>query len=100
MPAYTKDSLKRVVKHPRGHLRDTGLLHALLRLPDRDAALSHPQMGAPWESMVVEKILRQLNAMGIPHEYSYYRTGAGAEVDLNLRSRQSRFFLESRQAGK
>ena len=84
MPAYTKDSLKRVVKHPRGHLRDTGLLHALLRLPDRDAALSHPQMGTSWESMVVEEILRQLNAMGIPHEYSYYRTGAGAEVDLVL----------------
>jgi len=84
VPAYTKDSLKRLVKHPRGYLRDTGLLHALLRLPDRDAALSHPQMGTSWESMVVEEILRQLNAMGIPHEYSYYRTGAGAEVDLVL----------------
>ena len=39
-------------------------------------------MGASWEGMVVEEILRQLNALGISHEYSYYRTGAGAEVDL------------------
>ena len=84
IPAYTKDSMKRVVKHPRGYLRDNGLLNALLRLPDRDAALSHPQMGASWESMVVEEILRQLGALGIPHEYSYYRTGGGAEVDLVL----------------
>ena len=84
VPAYTKDALKRVVKHPRGYLRDTGLLHALLRLPDRDAALSHPQMGASWEGMVVEEILRQLSAMGVPHEYSYYRTGGGGEVDLVL----------------
>ena len=82
IPAWSKNVLKRVVKHPKGYLRDTGLLHALLRIPDRDALLSHPQFGASWESMVVEEIIRQLNAMGVPCEYSYYRTGAGAEVDL------------------
>ena len=73
IPAYTRDVVKRVVKHPRGYLRDSGLLHALL---------SHPQMGASWEGMVVEEVLRQLNAAGVAHQYSYYRTGAGAEVDL------------------
>jgi predicted AAA+ superfamily ATPase len=60
------------------------LLHALLRIPDLDALLSHPQMGASWEGMVVEEILRQLNAHGMAHEFSYYRTGGGAEVDLVL----------------
>jgi len=34
--------------------------------------------------MVVEEILRQLNALGVSHNYSYYRTGGGAEVDLVL----------------
>lgn len=82
IPAYTRDVVNRVVKHPKGYLRDSGLLHALLRIPDADALLSHPQMGASWEGMVVEEILRQLNALGVPCEYSYYRTGAGAEVDL------------------
>lgn len=38
--------MKRVVKHPRGFLRDTGLLHARLRIPDLNALLSHPQAGA------------------------------------------------------
>jgi predicted AAA+ superfamily ATPase len=82
IPAYTRNVVKRVVKHPKGHLRDSGLLHSLLRIPDAEALLSHPQMGASWEGMVAEEVLRQLNALGVAHEYSYYRTGAGAEVDL------------------
>ncbi len=82
LPAYGKDTLKRTVKHPRGYLRDTGLLHALLRIPDGDALLSHPQLGASWEGMVVEEIIRQLGAADLPHQCSYYRTGGGAEVDL------------------
>lgn len=82
IPAFTGNAIKRVVKHPRGYLRDTGLLHALLRIPDTDALLSHPQMGASWEGMVVEEVLRQLHSVGVAHDYSYYRTGAGAEVDL------------------
>ncbi|MSQ53455.1 MAG: ATP-binding protein [Betaproteobacteria bacterium] len=82
IPAYSKNVVKRVVKHPRGYLRDSGLLHALLHIPDTNALLSHPQMGASWEGMVAEEILRQLSSLGVAHQYSYYRTGAGAEVDL------------------
>ena len=94
IPAYTRDAVKRVVKHPRGYLRDSGLLHALMRIPDADALLSHPQMGASWEGMVVEEILRQLGALGVAHEYSYYRTGAGAEVDLVLDGAFGRIAVE------
>ena len=84
IPAYSRDALRRIVKHPRGYLRDSGLLHALLRIPDVDALLSHPQMGASWEGMVVEEILRQLNSLGVGFDHSYYRTSGGAEVDLVL----------------
>jgi predicted AAA+ superfamily ATPase len=98
IPAFTQDVVKRVVKHPRGYLRDSGLLHALLRIPDTDALLSHPQMGASWEGMVVEEILRQLNALGVAHEYSYYRTGGGAEVDLILEGDFGRVAVEIKHA--
>lgn len=98
IPAFTKNVVKRVVKHPRGYLRDSGLLHALLRIPDTDALLSHPQMGASWEGMVVEEILRQLNALGVGYEYSYYRTGAGAEVDLILEGDFGRVAVEIKHA--
>jgi hypothetical protein len=96
IPAYTRDVVKRVVKHPKGCLRDSGLLHALLRIPDGDALLAHPQVGASWEGMVVEEILRQLNAMGSAQEYSHYRTGAGAEVDLVLEGTFGRIAVEIR----
>ncbi len=94
IPAYSRDSAKRVVKHPRGYLRDSGLLHALLRIPDLEALLSHPQVGASWEGMVIEEILRQLNSRGVAYDYSYYRTGAGAEVDLVLEGTFGRVAVE------
>ncbi len=39
-------------------------------------------MGPSWEGLVVEEILRQLGALGVGHDASYYRTSGGAEVDL------------------
>ena len=41
-------------------------------------------MGASWEGMVIEEILRTLQAWGVAHSAYYYRTAAGAEVDLLL----------------
>ncbi len=84
LPAYHKNIGKRVSRHPRGYLRDTGLLHHLLQIPSLKRLLSHPQMGNSWEGMVIEEILRTLNAAGIRYSPYYYRTSAGAEVDLIL----------------
>jgi predicted AAA+ superfamily ATPase len=94
IPAWSKNVLKRVVRHPRGYLRDTGLLHALLRIPDRGALMGHPQFGASWEAMVVEEVIRQLNASGTGFEYSFYRTNGGAEVDLVLEGGFGRVAVE------
>jgi len=84
IPAYTRNTLKRIVKHPKGYLRDSGLLHYLLRIPDVDLLTSHPVMGRSWEGLVIEEIIRNLNATGAGFDYYYYRTGGGAEVDLIL----------------
>ena len=82
LPVYSKNARKRVTKHPRGYLRDSGLMHHMLQIPSSKRLMSHPQMGASWEGMVIEEILRTLNAAGIDHKAYYYRTSAGAEVDL------------------
>ena len=82
LPAFHRSALKRVVKHPRGHLRDTGLLHQLLRLPDSETLLRHPQCGSSWQGLVTEEILRQFSILGTAVEGYHYRTSAGAEVDL------------------
>jgi predicted AAA+ superfamily ATPase len=84
LPPFVRDVTKRVIKHPKGYLRDTGLLHHLLRIARRDDLLSHPRCGASWEAMVIEEVLRGLNARGVSFDSYYYRTGAGAEVDLVL----------------
>lgn len=84
LPAYDRDAAKRVVKHPKGYLRDSGLLHHLLRLQDLDQLRAHPGMGASWEGLAVETVLRGLDAQGAAYQAYHYRTGAGAEVDLVL----------------
>jgi predicted AAA+ superfamily ATPase len=71
---------KRQVKAPKVYVRDTGLLHALLGVPDIDALESHPKLGASWESFAIEQLLLQAGT----REAYYWRTQAGAELDLLL----------------
>lgn len=85
LPAFSASSGKRIVKHPKGYLRDSGLLHALLHVVDEGALLSHPRAGASWEGMVIDTLLRGLDAAGVGYEAFHYRSGGGAEVDLVLR---------------
>lgn len=70
----------------------------MLRIPDAAALLSHPQMGASWEGMVIEELLRQLSALGVAHDSAYYRTSAGAEVDLVLEGNFGRVAVEIKHA--
>lgn len=81
LPPFSANLKKRLVKTPKVYLRDTGLLHALLRIADADDLLGHPVYGSSWEGYVIEQILGQV---GGEWEASFYRTSAGAECDLLL----------------
>ena len=72
---------KRLVKSPKTYVRDSGILHSLLRLDDEDAVLGHPVCGASWEGFVIENLLR---AAPDRTQASFYRTSSGAEIDLLL----------------
>ena len=72
---------KRLVRSPKVYVRDSGLVHALLGLADKEALLGHPVVGASWEGMAIENLLAVLGERALA---SFYRTGAGAEVDLVL----------------
>ena len=78
---YLPNPRKRLVRSPKVYVRDSGLLHALLGLADRDAVLGHPVAGPSWEGMVIENVLV---AAGPGMRASFYRTSHGAEVDLIL----------------
>jgi uncharacterized protein len=72
---------KRLVRSPKVYVRDSGLLHALLGIADKEMLLGHPVVGASWEGLVLENLIA-LAGDGV--ESSFYRTGGGAEVDLVL----------------
>ncbi|MFU8897116.1 MAG: ATP-binding protein [Gammaproteobacteria bacterium] len=72
---------KRLVKSPKVYVRDSGLLHALLGLAHFDAIAGHPVVGASWEGFVVENLL---TAAPGRTQAGFYRTAAGAEIDLVL----------------
>ena len=79
LPPFHVNVSKRLVKSPKVYVRDSGLVHTLLGLDDRDAVLGHPVAGGSWEGLVLE------NLLGVAPERvqsSFYRTTAGAEVDL------------------
>ena len=72
---------KRLVKAPKVYVRDSGLLHALLGIGDYNTLSGHPVVGASWEGFVIENFLSVVPYRTLA---SYYRTSAGAEVDLVL----------------
>lgn len=73
---------KRLVKSPKVYVRDSGLVHALLGIADREALLSHPVAGASWESLAVESLIAAAPDGAEPH---FVRTATGAEIDLLLK---------------
>ena len=79
-PYYTNVG-KRLVKSPKIYVRDSGLLHALLGIGDYNSLSGHPVVGTSWEGFVIENLLSDL-----PYrtQSNFYRTAAGAEVDLVL----------------
>ncbi len=72
---------KRLVKSPKVYVRDCGLVHALLGIGDREALLGHPVAGGSWEGMVIESLIA---AASEGAEAYFFRTTAGAEIDLLL----------------
>ena len=72
---------KRLVKSPKFYLRDSGIVHALLEIPNRDALFRHPIYGASWEGFVINNLLANTLNRTLP---SFYRTSGGAEIDLIL----------------
>ena len=87
---WHSNGAKRLVKSPRIYVRDSGLVHTLLGLPDREAVLGHPVAGASWEGFVIESLVA---AKAEGTEAYFYRTSAGAEIDLLLQRPDGRLWV-------
>jgi hypothetical protein len=87
---------KRLVKAPKVYIRDSGITHALLNLTTLDDLLGHPVVGASWKGFVLENLLSVLPAAITP---CFYRTSAGAEIDLVIeKNSKVRFAIEIKRS--
>jgi predicted AAA+ superfamily ATPase len=93
---WSSNTKKRLVRTPKVFVRDSGLVHALLGIRDREELLGHPVVGASWEGMLIENILGALPASA---QTSFYRTSAGAEIDLVIEfSAKDRWAIEVKRS--
>ena len=81
LPPWHANLGKRLVKSPKIYVRDSGIVHALLNIPDLETLLAHPVIGQSWECFIIENLL--LAAPENTQAY-FYRTSGGAEIDLLL----------------
>ena len=94
LPAWHGNLGKRLVKSPKAYVRDSGLVHALLGIPDLAALQGHPKLGASWEGFALEQILA---ITGDRHAY-FWGTHGGAEVDLVLEAKGKLWGVEFKYA--
>lgn len=76
---WATNTKKRLVKSPKVYVRDSGLLHAVLNIPNRHELLGHPVAGPSWEGHVVEALIAAAPTSARPY---FYRTATGHELDL------------------
>lgn len=84
LPSYHKNIRKRIVKMPKGYIRDSGLLNFLLGIRSEADFWNHPQAGRIWESFITEEIIKGFKSQLISIDPYYLRTHNGTEIDLLL----------------
>lgn len=80
LPPWFENLKKRQIRSPKVYVRDAGLLHALLGIPDVAALQGHPKLGASWEGFCLEQILHLCS----DRDAYFWGTHGGAELDLLL----------------
>ena len=78
---YEINIKKRLVKSPKVFVRDSGILHQLLAIPNFNSLLGNPVFGSSWEGIVIENIIVNMPSW----DCFFYRTATGDEIDLILK---------------
>ncbi|MCD4652985.1 ATP-binding protein [bacterium] len=94
LPPWHANIKKRQVKSPKIYLRDSGIMHSLLHLNNLSDLCGHPKLGASWEGFALEQIITIKNLQ----ETYFWRTHAGAELDLHYFSSGKPYGIEFKYA--
>lgn len=82
LPAFSRNLGKRLVKMPKLHFHDVGLLCWLLGIRNVEQLRTHPLRGSLFETWVVSEILKHRYNRGERSGMYFYRDRHGAEADL------------------
>ena len=79
---YFPNIKKRIVKSAKIYIRDSGLLHYLLGISSERSLLESPKRGSSWEGFMIEQLISLEMLQNAGSLFYFYRTHAGAEIDL------------------
>jgi hypothetical protein len=82
LPPFFANVQKRLTKSPKVYVRDTGLLHHLAGLRRPRELATWPRRGSSFEGLVIEELAALAQRKLVRPELFFWRTQAGAEVDL------------------
>jgi hypothetical protein len=94
LPPWFENIRKRQVKAPKIFIRDSGLLHALLQIKDREGLQSHPALGSSWEGFALEQVI----SLSETRDAYFWATHAGAELGLLVHAGGRRYGFEFKYA--
>ncbi len=95
LPPWFENLGKRLVKSPKIYIRDSGILHLMLGLQEKMQIFSHPRLGFSWEGFAIEQVI---TLIGSGRESYFFKTHAGAELDLLLLKGGKRYGFEFKYA--
>ena len=98
LPAFHANLRKRLVKMPKLHFHDTGLVCWLLGIRTPEQIRAHPLRGAIFETWVVSEIVKYRTNQGETGGLSFYRDRNGAEADLVIERPSSVTLVEAKSA--
>jgi len=94
LPPYFPNIKKRIVKSAKIYIRDSGVLHYLLGISGARSLLESPKRGNSWEGFMIEQIISREMLQGAGSLFYFYRTHAGAEIDLIIERGSERIGYE------
>jgi predicted AAA+ superfamily ATPase len=94
LPAWHRNIRKQIVKAPKLHFIDTGLVCYLLGIRTAEELRNHPLRGAIFESWVNSEILKHTSNQGQTASTYHYREARGLEVDLLIETAQELKLIE------
>jgi predicted AAA+ superfamily ATPase len=91
---YFSSMIKRIAKHPKGTLFDTGLICHLQGIPDAEALAVHPSIGSVFETAMRLEIRAYLQTYLMPAQLYHWRIYEGKEVDIVLEYKNRLYAFE------